>query len=346
MALEAEIYKKLAAFSLSAKFTAANDAVTGVLGASGCGKSMVLRCIAGIEMPDEGKISLNGRVIFDSAKKINLSPQARRVGYLFQSYALFPHMTVEENILAGVRDKKNAPFLLEKYLKLFYLEDLAKRYPKGMSGGQQQRAALARIFASEPELLMLDEPFSALDSYLKWKVGLELRAVLKGYGKPILFVSHDRDEIYTYCDRAAVLNDGKMAPVCDKHLLFSEPKNLAASKLTGCKNHSRFQRTAENKILAADWNIELKFDEIPNNAAFIGVRAHDFEIADFAGENIFRCIIKECIEKPFSYALLIQPSGGMGEICVEIERALGGKVKNKREIWLKIPSEAVFFLEE
>ena len=172
MRLSVDIHKDFGPFRLDAAFTTDSGAVTGLLGASGCGKSVTLRCIAGIETPDEGHIELDGEVLFDSAAHINLSPQRRRVGYLFQNYALFPNMTVEQNIAAGVRDKAGRKETAERLIHAFYLEGNEHKYPRQLSGGQQQRVALARILANEPRALLLDEPFSALDSYLKWQVEL------------------------------------------------------------------------------------------------------------------------------------------------------------------------------
>ena len=152
---------------------------------------MTLKCIAGIEKPDRGTITLDGRVLFDSEKHINLTPQQRRVGYPFQQYALFPNMTAAQNILCGIRtgsrtEKKET---LAALLRTFRLEGLEKKLPAQLSGGQQQRVALARILASEPQAILLDEPFSALDSYLKWE--LELGELLGAFDGPILWVSHE-----------------------------------------------------------------------------------------------------------------------------------------------------------
>lgn len=167
MKLDVQIKKILRDFVLNVEFSVRDEVFT-LLGASGCGKSMTLKMIAGIETPDAGRIILNGRTLFDSAKKINLPPQARRVGYLFQNYALFPNMTVSENILfaaVGTRDEKI--LRLKENLTRFELDGLEKSYPHELSGGQAQRVAFARVLASHAEILLLDEPFSALDSHLK-----------------------------------------------------------------------------------------------------------------------------------------------------------------------------------
>ncbi|MDF2632452.1 MAG: ABC-type sulfate/molybdate transport system, ATPase component, partial [Caproiciproducens sp.] len=179
MSISVDITKTLGNFRLNVKFEA-QDEILALLGASGSGKSMTLKCIAGVEKPDAGRIVLGGRVLFDSEQKINLSPQKRKTGYLFQHYALFPNMTVEENIAAGIcAPKREKGEKIQEKIKAFYLNGLEKHYPSQISGGQQQRVALARILASEPEILMLDEPFSALDSYLRWQMEQEMSGVLE-----------------------------------------------------------------------------------------------------------------------------------------------------------------------
>ena len=190
MSLYVDIEKRLGAFRLQSKFEVADETLA-LLGASGCGKSVTLKCIAGIMTPDRGRIVLNGRVLFDSEKRTDLTPQQRRVGYLFQQYALFPNMTVEQNILCGIREgsRSEKRALAAEKLRMFRLEGLEKKHPAQLSGGQQQRVALARILCSEPQAILLDEPFSALDSYLKWE--LELGELLGAFDGPILWVSHE-----------------------------------------------------------------------------------------------------------------------------------------------------------
>lgn len=178
--LEVKIYKKLAEFDLDASFQV-NDNILGLMGASGSGKSMTLKCIAGIETPDQGRIVLNGRVLFDSEKKINVPIQKRNVGYMFQSYALFPNMNVYENISVGLRARKvkDVDIVVQKVMQQFRVFELASRYPKQLSGGQRQRVALARLMAYEPDVLLLDEPFSALDEDLKKDLLQELKSELQ-----------------------------------------------------------------------------------------------------------------------------------------------------------------------
>ena len=214
MGLYVNIAKRLNQFDLQVEFNL-EAGVAGLMGASGSGKSMTLKCIAGIELPDSGKIVLDGKVLFDSEAKVNLPPQKRNVGYLFQSYALFPNMNVVENILCGLQakglsdaeDNARAQKLVEK----FKLQGLEKSYPRQLSGGQKQRVALARLLAAEPEVILLDEPFSALDEDLKEDLQRELRAALAEFGGVALLVSHNKSEIKKLCNSAYVIKQGQVA---------------------------------------------------------------------------------------------------------------------------------------
>lgn len=208
--LEVQIYKKLAEFDLDVSFQV-DDNILGLMGASGSGKSMTLKCIAGIETPDQGRIVLNGRVLFDSEKKINVPIQKRNVGYMFQSYALFPNMNVYENISVGLRARKvkDVDIVVQKVMQQFRIFELASRYPKQLSGGQRQRVALARLMAYEPDVLLLDEPFSALDEDLKKNLLQELKSELQ-ISKPVIFVSHDKEKVNYLCDLKYKIKQGEI----------------------------------------------------------------------------------------------------------------------------------------
>lgn len=208
--LVVQIYKKLAEFDLDVSFQV-EDNILGLMGASGSGKSMILKCIAGIETPDQGKIVLNDRVLFDSEKKINVPIQKRNVGYMFQSYALFPNMNVYENISVGLRARKvkDVDIVVQKVMQQFRIFELASRYPKQLSGGQRQRVALARLMAYEPDVLLLDEPFSALDEDLKEDLLQELKSELQ-ISKPVIFVSHNKEEVNYLCDLKYKIKQGKI----------------------------------------------------------------------------------------------------------------------------------------
>jgi len=308
MALQVDIKKKFPGFYLETAFEI-NGGCMGILGASGCGKSMTLKCIAGIETPDEGRIVLNGRTFYDSQKKINLRTQERGVGYLFQNYALFPTMTLEENIAIAIPGKnKEKQGTVQAVIRQFRLEGLEKRYPSELSGGQQQRGALARMLVHKPELIMLDEPFSALDGFLKDVLQLEMLELLQQYEGNVLMVSHNRDEIFKFCDSMTLLSDGRGILTGSVREIFEMPKKMEAARLTGCKNISAITKIGEYQLLALDWNMILNTREkIGDHTAFVGVRAHRLMPAwENTGENTMKIVQDGYTETPFERQYLFR----------------------------------------
>lgn len=307
MALEVHIVKKLHGFTLRVNFCTEGSNM-GVLGASGSGKSMTLRCIAGIETPDEGRIVINGRTLFDSEKHINLKPQERRVGYLFQNYALFPTMTVEKNISCGFRgDKSERKKKVRDYLERYQLVGLEKRYPSQLSGGQQQRVALARMMIGEPEVILLDEPFSALDSYLKDVLQRDMVNFLKEYQGDMILVTHSRDEAYKFCEELTLLKDGSVLIAGETKEIFENPKLVEAARLTGCKNFTAVQKLDDYKIYAADWDIILHTKEfVERNITCAAIRGHWLQPCESSGRNCMRTEAVECVETPFEHQYLVK----------------------------------------
>lgn len=213
MKLEVDIYIKLTEYDLDIHFSTTEDGF-GLMGASGSGKSMILKCIAGIQTPDQGRIVLNDQVLFDSEKKIDLPPQRRHVGYLFQNYALFENMNVKQNIGAPLRAKHLPKDEIEKkvneIMKDFHIENLALRYPRALSSGQKQRVALARLLVYDTNLVLLDEPFSALDEKLKGQLLLETKNKLTNYHKSFIFVSHSLKEMEAMVKNIKRIERGKL----------------------------------------------------------------------------------------------------------------------------------------
>lgn len=284
--LEATVVMKLKNFELDVSFSAEKGCL-GILGPSGCGKTMTLKSIAGIVNPDSGRIQLSDEtghscVLYDSHAKVNIPPQKRRVGYLFQNYALFPNMNVEQNIAAGIKShgfsKEKQRLTIDRMIHLFHLEGYEKQYPCQLSGGQQQRVALARVLAYEPEVLLLDEPFSAMDSFLREGLRLELIKVLKEFDGLSVLVTHDRDEAYQICDHLLLLDDGKVIGSGRTKDVFENPGTVKAARFTGCKNVSRIQRLEAHRIKALDWGgIELITERpVEDDITYAGIRAHDF----------------------------------------------------------------------
>ena len=318
MSLEVHIEKNLGSFCLKADFSVSSG-VTGLLGASGSGKSMTLKCVAGIETPDRGSIVLDGVTLFDSEKHVNLPPQRRQVGYLFQSYALFPNMTVRKNILCGlrsIRSRQAREDQLNDALRLFQLEDIADRRPNEISGGQAQRVALARIFVNKPKLLMLDEPFSALDSHLRLQLQLELKETLAVYDGAVLMVTHSRDEAYHMCDAITVVDDGAFSPVRPTKELFADPGTFAAARLTGCKNIARASKVGEHEIEIPEWNVHFRTgQEVRDGLVGVAFRAH--YLNPRTAQNAFPVTYVGELEEPFEWVLLYRYEGQSSD-CVPL----------------------------
>ncbi len=314
MALDISITKKLNDFSLNVDLHT-DSTVTGILGASGSGKSMTLKCIAGIETPDSGYIRLNGRTLFDSAAHIDLPARKRNVGYLFQDYALFPTMTVRENIgisLSG-SDRKEK---VDRYLRRFRLEGLGDRYPDRLSGGEKQRTALARMMIRSPEVLLLDEPFSALDAWLKDQLLRDFSTLFAEYAKDVLIVSHNRDELYQLSDRLALMDRGYFSAIGDTKAIFDDPRTVNGARLTGCKNISPVRRIDANRYEATDWGVTLSVPAPPDlPVQSVGIRAHFLKVrsrrpTDCPEENTFQARCVEHMETPFEDIFLLAAEGG------------------------------------
>ena len=314
MSIKVQVQRKLDSFFLDISFQSESRRI-GILGASGCGKSMTLKSIAGIETPDQGHIEVEGRPLFDRADRINLKPQKRNVGYLFQNYALFPTMTVEKNIAAGLKgSRQDNEARVREMVKKFQLEGLEKRLPGQLSGGQQQRVALARIMAYEPDVILLDEPFSALDMYLKDRLQQELMDMLADYRGTVIMVSHDRDELYRFSEELLIIDRGHIAAAGETKELFRNPVSREAARLTGCKNFSRARRVDEHTVEAEDWGITLHAKgEIPEDVQWLGYRAHDFvPVWGERGENMLRFDLESSALLPFERNYYLRPENSAG----------------------------------
>ena len=399
MAIDLEIRKKYPGFTLDVRFATESRRI-GILGGSGAGKSMTLRSIAGIHALDEGRILLDGRVLYDSAGRVALKPQMRRVGYLFQNYALFPNMTVRENIIVGMKNRGNEniagaipgrasagggrgglragklwlgggknegpgglgtgglyPNGLDKnaradeLIRKFRLEGLEDRLPSRLSGGQQQRTALARILASEPDAILLDEPFSALDGYLRDQMQRELMATLADYPGTVIMVSHDRDEIYRFSEEILIMSGGKIIRQGPTREVFANPGSRDAAALTGCKNFSRAERLDDHHVRALDWGVDLTFRQVvPKEVKDLGFRAHEF-LPVWGGErpdNAVRCRVVSEAMLQFEHNYYIAPE--TEEPAAEplswfAQRERWAELAEKgMPDYLILPEEAVMFL--
>ena len=298
------IYKKYGDFLASdnVSFGVEKGKLVALLGPSGSGKTTLLRMIAGLETPNSGDIYIDG-------KRVNDIPASKRgIGFVFQNYALFPNMTVEKNILCGLHWEKNQKKRKEKMLEsaeLFQIQELLGKYPAQLSGGQQQRVALARILVSEPELLLLDEPFSALDSYLRDQLQIQILDLLKKFNKDVIFVSHSRDEVYHLCSRVALIHRGKILETGNTKEVFANPGSRAGAALTGCKNIAAAVKTGEYEVQVPEWGISLKTAKpVKDGLCAVGLRAHYFNPK--GRENVYAVQLSEVMEEPFETAVMFR----------------------------------------
>lgn len=306
--LELNVKKKLNSFILEINCNLNSNRI-GILGGSGAGKSMILKMIAGIEKPDSGYIKLDGKLLFDSQKKIDIKPQDRHIGYCFQNYALFPHLSVYENIIIGLDNKSKS--LADDFLEKFELTQIKDAKPGRISGGQAARAAMARILIRKPEVLLFDEAFSALDIYLRDHIQEEIASILEDFEGSAIFVSHSRDEIYRFCDSMIVIESGNISNFGKTEEIFRAPKTKVAAVLTGCKNISNIGYIDGNTLEALDWGVKLNFSStLPKGISVIGIRAHDFyPVWGEADGNIFDFRLKSKAKLPFEDNYYIKTCG-------------------------------------
>lgn len=278
--LQVAIANHVPGFQLQVTFSAGPEPL-GLLGASGSGKSMTLRCIAGLDKPSEGKIVLNGRVLFDSKAGVDVPSCDRQVGMMFQNYALFPHLTVAQNIAFGMPGPRQERLSqIKGALTQFDLQHLGDRYPAQLSGGQQQRVALSRALASQPQVLLLDEPLSALDTYLRSRTEQTLKAVLSQYRGVTLFVTHKLEEVYRVCPHLLVISQGCILAADSREAVFTAPSSRAVAQVTECKNFSRAGRISDRRLWAYDWGCELQVKAaVPVDLVYVGIRAHHLQFS-------------------------------------------------------------------
>ena len=333
-----DIEKKFGKFTLKTKFQFDNE-IMGLLGASGSGKSLTLKCIAGIEKPDKGRIILNDRVLFDSEKKINISPKDRKIGYLFQDYALFPNMNVYENIKVGIREGENFDKLIIEKLEEMRISHLKDKKINEISGGEKQRVALARLLINKPEIILLDD-------YLKSKIELEVSEVLRNYKIPTILVSHSRAEVYRLCNEICVMSNGKSEDLMNKKELFKNPKTFSSCLISGCKNFSKIEKISENRLRALDWNIELETsDTILEEHKILGIRAHLIEL-EKSDENSFEVEVERVVEDVFTYIILVRKKDAKNSIRIEVDKHILEKVENRENLFITMRKEDLILMVE
>lgn len=358
--LEVKIKKSLPGFNLDINFSIHQE-ILAILGPSGSGKTMTLQCIAGLLKPDKGYIKLNDKVLLDTGRKINMKPQFRRVGFVFQNYALFPHLNVHDNINYGIRHlpKSDITDRVSELLEKMHLANLGHRLPRELSAGQQQRVALARAIAPEPEVLLLDEPFSALDSQVKERLELELLNLQNFYKGNILFVTHDLTEGYKLASKIAVYESGCVVQCDYKKKVIESPANRTVARLTGVRNMMRGSiKTIKSSMVRVTvpelgGDISVQKDNIikltANQTVTIGIRPEYIHIVDKPGENTFRYKAERIVEgvsliNCFFYAVSEKARGHWVE--VSLHKAHAPLIKEGHEYYVYLPPQHIIIIRD
>jgi ABC-type Fe3+/spermidine/putrescine transport system ATPase subunit len=271
--------------------------IVALLGPSGCGKTTLLRCIAGLEQPTAGQISIDGKLVFSATPAINEPPEQRKIGLVFQSYALWPHMTVADNVAYGLQIRKvpkvEARGRVERILATVGLEGLADRFPSTLSGGQQQRVALARSLVVEADVILFDEPLSNLDLKLREEMRFELRQLINRIGVTAIFVTHDQSEAMVLADRICLMQAGKLVQVGSPRAVYETPLTRFAMDFLGSSNFIEADYVTDQTIRLASGRV-LQTGGRRGQSKLLGIRPEKIRIlpAGEKGENILPgCIV-------------------------------------------------------
>lgn len=341
-----------------------------IIGPSGSGKSTLLRSINRLEEIDGGSIIVNGQDINDKANNIN--EMRRNLGMVFQQFNLFPHKTVLQNLTLAPRKLLNIPkaeaeTMALKLLKKVGISDKANVYPAMLSGGQQQRVALARMLAARPGILMLDEPFSALDAHLKSVLEQNLVSLFDAFRGTILYVSHDIDEALRFCDRIAVVESGHIMEMGTGDDLVNRPQSQAGIKLSGCKNATQAERRGPRTVWLPKWGVQVDTAaEVPEGVKCLGVRAFYLQRVDGPGRNCFRMRVDRVSDSRFERTALLGFLDRSPEAAPAVERTEDemkylhqhlfwrvDKLKTDaallphegEELWIRIPDDKLYLVQ-
>ena len=303
MSIRLDIKKKFKSFNLSSFFETDSRRFA-LLGSSGSGKSTTLKCLAGLLRPDEGIIECGGKILYSSKDKINISPQKRRIAYLFQHFALFNDMSAESNIKSafiprikkGEITKTEAKKELGQIISTFHLENVKSLYPQHLSFGQQQRVALARLVANNPNIIIFDEPFSSLDYRLKIELEVEIMDFLEQFEGVAIFVSHNKNEILSLCDELCVMKNGVVGANQKIEDFCKYPIDVESAKILEIENITRAVRNEDNSLYMSDWDIYLKNMCFKGNINYAAISSYKFDISRNYSQSSLRAVITNIYE--------------------------------------------------
>jgi molybdate transport system ATP-binding protein len=332
-------------FSMHCSFDTGSEFAV-LFGCSGSGKTTALRCIAGLENPDAGTIRINDKLYFDSKKKVNLPPQKRKIGYMFQENALFPHMNVRQNVEFGLKDLSSTDKAnrVDEMLSFAGIEKLEFSYPNGLSGGQKQKVALARALAPNPEVLLLDEPFSSLDTVVRLKLRKELRTVQRRLGIPVIFITHDPVEAFTIADRMVVFDNGNVQQLGSPEDVFYHPKTRYVAELVGFSNlfdDAVVERHGQKDECTFLWSLGTEITapyirRMAGDRVSWGIRPENIELVDSENahsireedrKNLLNGVIRNIVNKGTSWIMSLKLKESEAILNIEITNHIFNSLK-------------------
>ncbi|CAB1056153.1 Spermidine/putrescine import ABC transporter ATP-binding protein PotA (TC 3.A.1.11.1) [Olavius sp. associated proteobacterium Delta 1] len=308
-----------------------------LLGPSGCGKTTLLRIIAGLELPDAGQVILGGQDI------TSLPATKRQVNTVFQSYALFPHLSIFENVAFGLRSRKvpqnEVESRVNRRLEMLGLEEMATRFPHQLSGGQQQRVALARALVNEPQVLLLDEPMSALDAKLRAQVQVELRRLQRKLGQTFILVTHDQAEALVVSDQIAVMNQAEIVQFGSPKEVYEHPRTCFVAEFLGAAN--LIEGTKQNDRIETDLGT-FQLESSPTwNRGTVAIRPERIQIVPQPPErNGVKATVREAIYRGTNVDLWLEPGP------LRTRTAAHRNYEPGEEVWLELPPEGLVILDE
>ncbi|QOY37747.1 sulfate/molybdate ABC transporter ATP-binding protein [Anaerobacillus isosaccharinicus] len=342
--LKVNIDKTLGNFKLNVAFLV-EKGIVGILGPSGCGKSLTLQAIAGLLKPDSGMISVGDRILFSDAEKIDIPTRDRKIGYVFQNYALFPHLNVAENIGFGLKGlaKKEKHNKISEMLEMVQLTGLETRYPNELSGGQQQRVALARTLITKPDILLLDEPFSALDQHVKKHLELELLDIIKqSFSGVVLFVTHNIEEAYRLCDYICLYERGVNIQYGKKEEVLASPISKAAAQIVGCENVLPIDTVEGTSVLVNAVQLHLN-RAVATRTRYVGIHSYDIAfIPKKNGINTFQYTITSIVDGIDHATIAVSINDIL--LKVRVSKSLVTEIC-KKELILYLPPEKLILMD-
>ncbi|CAN5449777.1 ABC transporter ATP-binding protein [soil metagenome] len=363
--LHVEIRKRLDAegrgtFTLDLNFDAPADGVTILFGPSGSGKTTTLRAVAGIITPDEGRITLGDQIFFDSTRRVNFPIQRRRVGFVFQDYALFPHFTAEQNVAFGLQDSggKTRSARAREWLAQLRIEEAAGRYPRELSGGEQQRVAVARALASGPSVMLLDEPLAAVDAATRSKLLSEITALQQQARIPFLYVTHNHAEALRIGQHLILMHAGRVVQTGTPDEVFHRPANAQAAHIVGTENifpgRIVAHREAEGITLIdlgdGGCRVAATYNELPPGAPVtVGVRAEDIIIArervtQTSAHNVLSATIKRQFREAGRVELIAESGGVDFKVSITAGTVETLNLAEGTSVYLLIKARAFYLL--